>query len=310
MLPLLMKGRVVSEKGYLTPAEITAVTVDVGVRKANTPYLNQFILGLLAGAFIAFAAEGSNMGAFNLFADPQSYGLGKFVAGVIFPTGLMLVVLAGGELFTGNTMISMAVMQKRVSFQAMMINWFFVYAGNFVGSLLIAYMMVRSGLYDSGGNLLGGVTIKIAAYKTQLDFVAAFYLGIMCNWLVCLAVWLAYGAKDMAGKILGIFFPICLFITSGFEHSIANMYYIPAGIMAKSNAAWAEASHLSPQALEALNWSGFIANLLPVTLGNIVGGTLFVGGAYVFAYLRRDRDRQEKNGQENDGQLGATDGKG
>ncbi len=278
-----------SEKGYLTPAEISAVTVEVGVKKATTPYLNQFLLGILAGAFIAFAAEGSNMGAFNLFADPQMYGLGKFVAGVIFPTGLMLVVLAGGELFTGNTLISMAVIQRRVSFQAMMINWFFVYVGNLVGSLLIAYMMVRSGLFNSGDSVLGGVTIKIAAYKTNLDFTAAFYLGIMCNWLVCLAVWLAYGAKDMAGKILGIFFPICLFITSGFEHSVANMYYIPAGILAKSNPAWAEASHLSAEKLDALNWTSFIGNLVPVTLGNIVGGAVFVGGFYLFVYLRGNK---------------------
>ncbi len=278
-----------SGKGYLTPAEITAATVEVGVKKAKTPYLNQFLLGILAGAFIAFAAEGSNMGAFNLFADPASYGLGKFVAGVIFPTGLMLVVLAGGELFTGNTLISMAVVQRRVSVQAMLINWFFVYLGNLVGSLLIAHMMARSGLFNSGANVLGGVTIKIAAYKTQLDFVAAFYLGIMCNWLVCLGVWLAYGATDMGGKILGIFFPICLFITSGFEHSVANMYYIPAGIMAKSNPEWVAASHLSPEALEGLNWTSFIGNLIPVTLGNIVGGAVFVGGFYLFVYLRKEK---------------------
>ena len=135
--------------------------------------------------------------------------------------------------------------------------------------------------------MLGGMTIKIASYKVGLSFTSAFYLGIMCNWLVCLAVWMSYGAKDMVGKIMAIFFPIWLFITSGFEHCVANMYYIPAGIFAKANAGWVEASHLTPEKLAVLNWKSFIINnLIPVTLGNIVGGALFVGGIYWFTYLR------------------------
>ncbi|MFT9497876.1 formate/nitrite transporter family protein [Anaerosolibacter sp.] len=278
------------EKNYLTPGEIAETTIQTGMKKVKLIWLHQLLLGILAGAFIAFAAEGSNMAAFNLFAKPETYGLGKVLAGAIFGTGLMLVVLAGGELFTGNTLIVMGILDGKVKIREMLKNWFFVYLGNLVGSLLIAHMMVQSGLLNSGANVLGGVTIKIASYKVGLTFMQAFYLGIMCNWLVCLAVWLAYGAKDMVGKIFGIFFPIWLFITSGFEHSIANMYYIPAGIMAKVNLAWAEASHLTAEQLANLNWSTFIVNnLIPVTLGNIIGGSMFVGGVYWFVYMKNNK---------------------
>jgi formate/nitrite transporter len=275
---------------FLSPAEICSYTEQTGIQKAILSPNRQFLLGILAGAFIAFAAEGSNMAAFNLLAEPASYGLGRCLAGVVFPTGLMLVVLAGGELFTGNTLMGIALLRHRISMASMLRNWFIVYAGNFVGSVFLAHMVTVSGLFNSGAGLLGGITIKIAAGKVSLTFIQAFYLGLMCNWLVCLAVWIAYGAKDMAGKILGIFCPIWLFITSGFEHSVANMYYIPAGIFAKDNIAWASASSMSPDALEKLNWASFVTgNLVPVTLGNIVGGMFFVGTAYWFAYLRQDK---------------------
>lgn len=275
-------------KAYLTPAEIVDVTLQTGVKKAKAPGLALFILGILAGAFIAFAAEGSNMAAFNLFAEPTTYGLGKALAGSIFGTGLMLVILAGGELFTGNTMMLAALLDKRIGIGGMLKNWSIVYIGNFVGSVFIAAMMVHSGLFNSGDSVLGAMTIKIAAYKVGLSWTQAFVLGIMCNWLVCLAVWLAYGAQDMTGKIFGIFFPIWLFITSGFEHSVANMYYIPAGILAKSNEKWVEAAMahgVTPEKLAHLNWETFaINNLVPVTLGNIVGGGIFVGVVYFYTY--------------------------
>ncbi|SDG67530.1 formate/nitrite transporter family protein [Desulfosporosinus hippei] len=276
-------------KNYLPPSEITNTAIQIGIKKVGMKYSNQFILAILAGAFIAFAAEGSNMAAFNLFAKPETYGLGKVLAGAIFGTGLMMVVLAGGELFTGNTLILGGVLDGKVKFKDMLKNWFFVYCGNFIGAILLAYMMVHSGLYNSGANVLGGVTIKIASYKVGLPFMSAFYLGVMCNMLVCLAVWMAYGAKDMVGKILAIFFPIWLFITSGFEHSIANMYYIPAGILAKANPSWVTESHLGSQALANLNWGTFVINnLVPVTLGNIVGGSFFVAGVYWFVYIKND----------------------
>lgn len=275
-------------KNYLTPAEITEAIIKSGIKKVNTPGIKLIFLGFLAGAFIAFASEGSNMAAFNLFALPETYGLGKALAGALFGTGLMLVLIAGAELFTGNTLIIAAVLDEKVSISSMLKNWFFVYLGNFIGSVFIAYMMVESGLFNSGANGLGAMTIKIAAYKTGLDFLPALFLGIMCNWLVCLAVWMAAGAKDISGKILAVFFPIWLFITSGFEHSVANMYYIPAGIMAKSNPVWVEAalqSGVTPEKLDHLNWTTFfVRNLTPVTLGNIIGGSLLVATLYWFIY--------------------------
>ncbi|SHH17739.1 formate/nitrite transporter family protein [Tepidibacter thalassicus] len=281
-------------KNYLTPDEIALSTIKTGIKKINRPYIKQFILGILAGAFIAFAAEGSNVSAYGLWAKPETYGLGKAMAGALFGTGLMLVLLAGADLFTGNTLIIMSVLEKKVKLSDMLKNWFFVYTGNFVGSVLVAYMIVKSGQLHMGNNMLAGATIKIASYKVSLSFTSAFFLGVMCNWLVCLAVWLAYGAKDFAGKILAIFFPIWLFITSGFEHSVANMYYISSGILAKSNPHYAEASHLNSQALNALNWKTFIINnLVPVTLGNIVGGALFVGAIYWFLYVRKQNNAQK-----------------
>jgi len=271
----------------LTPKEIANKTIQVGIKKTSISSTESFILSILAGVFIAFASEGSNMAAFNLFAKPETYGLGKVLAGAIFGTGLMLVVIAGGELFTGNTLIIISVLKGKVKFSTMLKNWSIVYLGNFIGSVLIAYMMFKSGLFNSGANVLGGVTIKIASYKVGLSFMSALYLGIMCNWLVCLAVWMSFGSNNMIGKLFAMFFPIWLFITSGFEHSIANMYYIPAGIMAKANAGWVAESHLSKEILAQLNWGNLVTkNLIPVTIGNIIGGAVFVGMAYWFTYLK------------------------
>ncbi len=280
-----------NQKNYFTPAEITNEIIQVGMKKIKLPILDMLLLGFLAGVFIAFAAEGSNMAAFNLFANPETYGLGKALAGTIFGTGLMLVLIAGGELFTGNTMMVAAVLERKASAWGMLRNWIFVYLGNFIGSFFIAYMMDHSGLFGTSGNLLGAMTVKIAVYKVGLSFEEALVLGVMCNWLVCLAVWMAYGAKDVTGKILAIFFPIWLFITSGFEHCIANMYYIPAGIFAKTDGEILKSTidlGLTTEQIESLNWNSFfINNLLPVTLGNILGGGLFVAGIYWFLYRRK-----------------------
>ena len=270
------------------PAQILEFTSEVGVIKTQKSVFSLLILGFLAGAFIAFAAEGSNMAAFNLFANPDTYGLGKVLAGAVFGTGLMLVLVAGGELFTGNTLILTAVLDKKVTVRGMLRNWLIVYIGNFIGSIFIAYMMNKSGLFNSGNGMLGGQPIKIAAYNTGLPFISAFYLGIMCNWLVCLAVWVSFAAQDVMGKLFACFFIIGLFITSGFEHSIANMYYIPAGILAKGNQTWVEAAHISDVQLAGLNWAAlFIKNLLPVTLGNIVGGSGLVGLLYWVSFKKK-----------------------
>ena len=185
----------------------------------------------------------------------------------------------------------MGVLDRRIRVGGLLRNWCVVYCANFIGGMLIALLGYWSGLFTSGSGGLGVMTIKIAAGKVGLSFGKALVLGILCNWLVCLAVWQATGAKDMSGKILGIFFPIWLFVTSGFEHSIANMYYIPAGILAAHNPAFANlavASELvSQEALDSLTWGNmFLHNLLPVTLGNIIGGAVFVGMFYWLAYRK------------------------
>jgi len=261
--------------------EILEYTSNAGIVKTQRKTLSVLILAFLGGAYIAFAAEGSTMAAYNLLANADTYGLGKVLAGTVFGTGLMLIVLAGGELFTGNSLIIVSVLDREVTVKAMLRNWLLVYIGNFLGSLCIAIMMNKSGLFNSSNGLLGGMTIKTASYKTALPFHSAFFLGIMCNWLVCLAVWVSYGTADILGKALTIFFIIGLFVTSGFEHSIANMYYIPAGIIAKQNPQWLTMSQIPADQTAHLNWFNFVVkNLIPVTLGNIAGGSVMVGGLY------------------------------
>jgi formate/nitrite transporter len=228
------------------------------------------------------------MAAFNLLLDPNKFGLGLVLAGAVFGEGLVLVILAGGELFTGNTLMIGGVIRRKISAGRMLRNWGLVYLANFVGSVFIAWLMSETGLFASGGDALGAATIRIAAGKTALAFHSAFFLGILCNWLVCLGVWLSYAADTMSGKIIGIMLPVWLFVTSGFEHSVANMYYIPAGIFAKSNPALLEKTlelGTTPAAVDGLNWGTFFtSNLIPVTLGNIVGGCVFVSMAYLAAH--------------------------
>lgn len=270
---------------HLNPPEIAHRFIEVGIKKAQLPVFKLMLLGILGGAFIAFASEGSNVAIHNL----QSIGLAKALAGALFSTGLMMVVITGAELFTGNCLLVVACSAKKFTWLKMMRNWFFVYLGNFIGSMIVVGLILYSGQFDFSGGVLGGYTIKIAAYKASLPFLHAFTMGIMCNWLVCMAIWMAFSTKDIAGKLLSIFFPIWLFITSGFEHCIANMYYIPAGILAKSNQSWVDAATqlgVTPDKLAALNWVNFFSkNLLPVTLGNIIGGTLFVGMVYWLSFI-------------------------
>lgn len=277
-------------KSYNTPAETAKIMIDVGYGKSKLKISSMLVLGFIAGAFIAFASEGSNMAAYNLLADPLTYGMGRALAGAVFGTGLMLVVVAGGELFTGNNLMIIGLFQRKFSLLSMLRNWFFVYIGNFIGAFFIAYLMYHSGLFNSSNGLLGGVTIKIAANKVNLSFMSAISLGIMCNMLVCSAVWMAATAKDIIGKLFACFFPIWLFITSGFEHSVANMYYIPAGIMAKQVDLYVSASTLTPEVLDKLTWSNMILNnLIPVTIGNIIGGCIFIGILYWFVYLKGEK---------------------
>lgn len=276
------------QSNFLSPAEVAELVVGVGQRKAEMSVTNQLILGVMAGAFIAFGAAGSCVAVHTV----ESAGVAKALAGALFAAGLVMVVVAGGELFTGNSLMLMAMAEGRISPWQLLRSWIVVYAGNFAGALLTAGLVCLSGQWGMSGGLLGASVIKTAAGKTALSFQNAFFLGVLCNWLVCLAVWMSFAARDIAGKVLVIFFPIWIFVTSGFEHSVANMYYIPAGILAAADPALAERAAsvgLSPEALANLNWGAMLqANLLPVTLGNVVGGGVLVALACWFVY-RRDK---------------------
>ena len=271
---------------FLSPSEIADSAINVGVRKANMPVINQFILGILAGAFIAFGAQASNFATHTI----SDIAAAKLIGGLIFPAGLMLVLMAGAELFTGNALMIMALVEKQISLPQLLRSWLVVYLGNLAGSILIAFLISHSGQLNYTGGLAGAITLKAAAGKISLTFAQAFVLGILCNWLVCLAVWTSFGAKDGISKAVCVFFPIWLFVASGFEHSIANMYYIPAGILAKCSPSYVVKAlelGVSQYAIDSLNWcSMFTKNLLPVTLGNILGGAGFVGCVYWFVYRK------------------------
>lgn len=263
-------------KNYLNPAETAAAVIEAGRVKGERSFFSLLVLGILAGAFIAFAGQGSTMASFNLLSDPETFGLGRCLLGAVFTVGLMLVVVSGAELFTGNTLMCLTVLEKKTTIRKMLRNWGLVYLGNFIGAILIAWMVCKTGLWSSGGDMLGAMTVKIALGKVNLSFLSAMISGILCNWLVCMAVWMSMAADTIISKLAAVFFPIWLFATSGFEHSIANMYYIPAGILAKS----AYGSFFEEAELASLNWQNFFAgNLLPVTIGNIIGGAVFTGFA-------------------------------
>lgn len=279
------------ERNFLTPSEVAGELVTVAENKANLSLLQKIVLGIIAGAYIAFAAVASNTAAFQLMNNPGTLGLSKLLSAFVFSGGLILVVVCGSELFTGNNLMLMGVYEKKISVKQLLISWGIVYVANFVGSILIAFMVAKSGQLGFAGSMLGGATIKIACTKVSLSTSNAILLGLMCNWLVCLAVWGSTAARDIGSKIMAIFFPIMMFVTAGFEHSIANMYYISACLFAKENSQYVDAAlqlGVKQSDIANLDWSSFfLGNLLPVTLGNIIGGTIFVGTAYWLAFMRK-----------------------
>ena len=277
------------EKAFSTPEEITEIYTEIGYKKAARPVHKQLLLGILAGSFVAMVSQGSHVAVHTL----TNLSVARTLSGALFSTALVMIVIAGGELFTGNTLMVISAAKKRITVFSMLRNWFVVYAGNFLGALAIVLLIFASGQLNLSDGSLGGYTIYVATNKVNLPFHSAFIFGIFCNWLVCLAVWMSSGAQDIAGKILSIFFPIWIFVISGFEHSIANMYYIPAGILAQTNPEWVSAAvevfGVTPERLANLNWIAlFKNNLLPVTLGNLVGGAFFVGISYLIAFGKLD----------------------
>lgn len=271
------------------PAEMALKAEQVGVKKSRQDLISLLILAVLAGAFISLGAIFSTTVVAGI-GDRLPYGLTRLVAGLAFSLGLILVVVGGAELFTGNSLIIIAWAGGQVSTRDLLRNWGLVYLGNLVGSLLTAALSFLSGQYLSGGGAVGAAALASANAKVQLGFVQAVVLGILCNALVCLAVWLTYSARTTADKILAIVFPITAFVAAGYEHSVANMYFIPMGILIKSFAPVTFWSAVGKSAADfgQLGWANFVVkNLLPVTIGNVIGGAVLVGAAYWLAYLRK-----------------------
>lgn len=269
------------------PAQIASNYVAIGKGKVNTPIPKMFVLAILAGMFIAFGGVGASTAS----AVVDSPSLAKLVSGVVFPGGLTMVLLAGSELFTGNCLIIIPVLQKEVSVGGMLKNWVVVWCGNLVGGLFVAWMCAFGHQLSMFSNSLAVSEISTAVSKCSLSFSDAFIKGIACNFLVCIAVWISFAGKTVVDKIIGLFFPIMIFVTAGFEHSVANMYYIGVGLFAKMNPTYADAAAEAGVDLTNLTWGKFfVSNLLPVTLGNIVGGAVLVGVVYWFCYLQGKKE--------------------
>ena len=274
--------------GFQTITEVIEQNIQNGIKKTNLTTKKLILLGIAAGFFIGIGAEASSLAMHGI----SNVGLARTVAGAVFPIGLMLIVLLGGELFTGNCLISMAVYDKKAKLKGMIRNLTIVYISNFIGAALMAWMINNCGQLNFSDGGAGASTIKVALGKVGIDPMQAIVSGILCNVLVCLAIFMAATAKDVAGKCIAIFFPIFVFVISGFEHCVANMYYIPAGIFAAHNPLYAakatELYGITAEQLSGLNFGTMFSNLIPVTIGNIIGGMVFVGLLYWYLYRKKE----------------------
>ncbi len=284
----------------LIPSEMATRAEFVGVRKSEMPFLTMFALAILAGAFIALGALFATTvlsGGMSIkdaqgatsFTTGLPFGINRLLAGLAFCLGLILVVVGGAELFTGNNLIVMAWASGKVSLAALLRNWGIVYVGNFIGAIATVIVVFFGKTYLFGAGSVGLTALNISKSKVELGFVQAIALGIMCNALVCLAVWMTFSARSTMDKIAAIIFPITAFVAAGFEHSIANMYFIPMGIFIKQYAGpdfWTQIGK-TPADYSMVTWQSFlVANLLPVTIGNIIGGAIFVAAVYWLIFLR------------------------
>lgn len=274
--------------GFQTITEVIEQNIQNGIKKTNLTTKKLILLGIAAGFFIGIGAEASSLAMHGI----SNVGLARTVAGAVFPIGLMLIVLLGGELFTGNCLISMAVYDKKAKLKGMIRNLTIVYISNFIGAALMAWMINNCGQLNFSDGGAGAFTIKVALGKVGIDPMQAIISGILCNVLVCLAIFMAATAKDVAGKCIAIFFPIFVFVISGFEHCVANMYYIPAGIFAAHNPLYAakatELYGITAEQLSGLNFGTMFSNLVPVTIGNVIGGMVFVGLLYWYLYRKKE----------------------
>jgi formate/nitrite transporter len=261
---------------------------EIGIAKVNLDFFSMAGLSILAGSFIALGAIFATVALTGTSSVP--WGWSRTVAGIVFSLGLILVIVGGAELFTGNNLIVMAWSDQRFSTTKLLRNWGIVYIGNFVGAILTAVIVFVSKQYTFSNGGVGVTALDIGLTKVNLDFWQAMVLGILCNALVCLTVWLCMSARTTLDKIISIVFPIAGFVACGFEHCIANMYFIPVALFIKN---WAPSSFWQTTGLNVasysnLTWSSFfVRNLLPVTIGNIIGGVVLVGAVYWLVYLRK-----------------------
>jgi formate/nitrite transporter len=270
----------------LLPPEMARRAEEIGAAKAALDGGRLLALAVLAGAFIALGGVVSTVALAGSAGAP--WGATQLLAGVVFSVGLVLVVVGGAELFTGNNLIVMAWAGGRVTTRALVRNWVVVYAGNFAGALAVALAVCLGRVHEAGGGAFGATTLGIAAAKLQLGFGQAVVLGVLCNVLVCLAVWLSYSARSTTDRVLAVVPPIAAFVAAGFEHSVANMYFVPLALLLQR----LDPGFLAARGVDAptLGWGAFLRdNLLPVTIGNLIGGTLLVGAVYWFVYLRPRR---------------------
>lgn len=267
----MLRKKVVTMK---SPAQIAATYETAGTAKTKLSFRKAFLLGIMAGAFIALGGLGSQIA--SVTADTPSAG--RLVSSVVFPIGLFMVLVGGAELFTGNCLILIPVLSKKATVKGMLRNWAIVYIGNMIGGLAVAFLAAFSHTYSFAGGELANTVVNTAITKANISFTDGLLRGILCNVLVCMAVWCSFAADELAGKILALWLPVMLFIVGGFEHCVANMYFIPAGMLA---------SYVHGIPAEGLSIFGyFVTNLIPVTLGNIIGGALCVGAVYYAVYLK------------------------
>jgi formate/nitrite transporter len=269
-----------------SPKEVAQQYIAIGAAKTKLPISKMLVLAIFAGLFIGLAGIASTFASATLTGS-----VARFLGASVFSGGLAMVIVAGSELFTGNCLLIIPVIEKQATVGGLLKNWVVVYIGNFVGALIIAALIVYGGSLSNFNNAVGATAINVAVGRVSLPFLSAFFRGILCNFLVCIAVWMAFAAKDVVGKIVGVYFPIMFFVLCNLNHSIADMGLIMTGLFGMNNPAYLEAfKAISKADPSVLTWgSMFVKNLIPVTLGNIVGGLGIVGVGYWFAYLRQGK---------------------
>lgn len=279
----------------LMPQDMAVLAESVGVQKAGRDTITLFALAVLAGAFIAFGAIFMTVTITTGSGDALPFGVTRLLGGTVFALGLILVVIGGAELFTGDNLMVMAWAGRRVSTRRLLYVWAVVFAGNMAGAVGTAALVFLAGHHGLGGGAVGVTLLRIAAAKSSLPPVEGFFLGVLCNVLVCLAVWMTFSARSVVGKVVVIVPPIAAFVAAGFEHSIANLYFLPLGhaIQALAGTDFWQAAGTTAEAFKGLTWGGSVTNIVSVTAGNIVGGGGLVGAVYWFVYLRRRSDGGE-----------------